>query len=434
METTMIPMPRISQQRSTPPRRLLARLAPSAALLAAALAWAGPTAAQAPSAPAISDDIVRLGLILDMSGVYADVTGKGSATAAQMAIDDFGGTVLGKKIDLLVADHQNKADIAAARAREWYDTQKVDAVLDVAGSAPALAVLEVAREKKKIVVFSGPGTERITNDLCSPYSVHYTYDTWSLANTTARAIVDRGGKSWYFLTADYAFGHTLQASATEVVKARGGTVLGAARHPLGSSDFASYLLQAQSSRAQVVGLANAGGDTVNAIKAASEFGLTQGGQKMAGLLLYINDIHAIGLDAASGLMLTEAFYWDMNDQTRAWSQRYYDKLKKMPNMSQAGTYSSVMHYLKAVQAAGTDAPDAVMKQMKAMPINDFFATNGRIREDGRMVHDMYLFEVKKPSESKRPWDYYKLVATVPGDEAFMPLSKSTCPLVKAAAK
>lgn len=430
----MIPMPRISQQRSTPPRRLLARLAPSAALLAAALAWAGPTAAQAPSAPAISDDIVRLGLILDMSGVYADVTGKGSATAAQMAIDDFGGTVLGKKIDLLVADHQNKADIAAARAREWYDTQKVDAVLDVAGSAPALAVLEVAREKKKIVVFSGPGTERITNDLCSPYSVHYTYDTWSLANTTARAIVDRGGKSWYFLTADYAFGHTLQASATEVVKARGGTVLGAARHPLGSSDFASYLLQAQSSRAQVVGLANAGGDTVNAIKAASEFGLTQGGQKMAGLLLYINDIHAIGLDAASGLMLTEAFYWDMNDQTRAWSQRYYDKLKKMPNMSQAGTYSSVMHYLKAVQAAGTDAPDAVMKQMKAMPINDFFATNGRIREDGRMVHDMYLFEVKKPSESKRPWDYYKLVATVPGDEAFMPLSKSTCPLVKAAAK
>ncbi|RBL81675.1 ABC transporter permease [Streptomyces cavourensis] len=430
----MIPMPRISQQRSTPPRRLLARLAPSAALLAAALAWAGPTAAQAPSAPAISDDIVRLGLILDMSGVYADVTGKGSATAAQMAIDDFGGTVLGKKIDLLVADHQNKADIAAARAREWYDTQKVDAVLDVAGSAPALAVLEVAREKKKIVVFSGPGTERITNDLCSPYSVHYTYDTWSLANTTARAIVDRGGKSWYFLTADYAFGHTLQASATEVVKARGGTVLGAARHPLGSSDFASYLLQAQSSRAQVVGLANAGGDTVNAIKAASEFGLTQGGQKMAGLLLYINDIHAIDLDAASGLMLTEAFYWDMNDQTRAWSQRYYDKLKKMPNMSQAGTYSSVMHYLKAVQAAGTDAPDAVMKQMKAMPINDFFATNGRIREDGRMVHDMYLFEVKKPSESKRPWDYYKLVATVPGDEAFMPLSKSTCPLVKAAAK
>ncbi|WP_336728904.1 ABC transporter substrate-binding protein [Achromobacter ruhlandii] len=431
----MTPMPRISQQRSNPTTRLpLAKpLAAVAAACGASLLFSGAALAQAAPA-AISDDIVRLGLILDMSGVYADVTGKGSATAAQMAIDDFGGTVLGKKIELLAVDHQNKADIAAARAREWYDTQKVDAILDVAGSAPALAVLEVAREKKKIVVFSGPGTERITNDLCSPYSVHYTYDTWSLANTTARATVDRGGKSWYFLTADYAFGHTLQASATEVVKARGGTVLGAARHPLGTSDFASYLLQAQASRAQVVGLANAGGDTVNAIKAAREFGLTQGGQKMAGLLLYINDIHAIGLDAAAGLMLTEAFYWDMNDQTRAWSQRYYDKLKKMPNMSQAGTYSSVMHYLKAVQAAGTDAPDAVMKQMKAMPINDFFATNGRIREDGRMVHDMYLFEVKAPAESKRPWDYYKLVATLPGDEAFMPLSKSTCPLVKAAAK
>ena len=431
----MTPMPRISQQRSNPTTRLpLAKpLAAVAAACGASLLFSGAALAQAAPA-AISDDIVRLGLILDMSGVYADVTGKGSATAAQMAIDDFGGTVLGKKIELLAVDHQNKADIAAARAREWYDTQKVDAILDVAGSAPALAVLEVAREKKKIVVFSGPGTERITNDLCSPYSVHYTYDTWSLANTTARATVDRGGKSWYFLTADYAFGHTLQASATEVVKARGGTVLGAARHPIGTSDFASYLLQAQASRAQVVGLANAGGDTVNAIKAAREFGLTQGGQKMAGLLLYINDIHAIGLDAAAGLMLTEAFYWDMNDQTRAWSQRYYDKLKKMPNMSQAGTYSSVMHYLKAVQAAGTDAPDAVMKQMKAMPINDFFATNGRIREDGRMVHDMYLFEVKAPAESKRPWDYYKLVATLPGDEAFMPLSKSTCPLVKAAAK
>lgn len=399
--------------------------------LALVFASSAVTAGAATAPPgAISDDIVRLGLILDMSGVYADVTGKGSATAAQMAIDDFGGTVLGRKIDLLVVDHQNKADIAAAKARQWYDTEQVDAIMDVAGSAPALAVLEVAREKKKIVVYSGPGTERITNDLCSPYSVHYTYDTWSLANTTARATVEQGGKSWYFLTADYAFGHTLQASATEVVKANGGTVLGASRHPLGSSDFASYLLQAQASRAQIVGLANAGGDTVNAIKAASEFGLTKGGQKMAGLLLYINDIHAIGLQAAAGLTLTEAFYWDMNDQTRAWSQRYYDKLGKMPNMSQAGTYSSVMHYLKAVQAAGTDETAAVMKQMKSMPINDFFAANGRIREDGRMVHDMYLFEVKQPSESKRPWDYYKLVATLPGDQAFMPLSKSSCPLVK----
>ena len=407
------------------PRRPLTRLC---AALALAAIPALPALAQA---PAISDDIVRLGLILDMSGVYADVTGKGSATAAEMAIADFGGQVLGKKIDLLVADHQNKADIAAARARVVRHAEggchhgrgRLRAGAGGAGGG--------AREKR-IVVYSGPGTERITNDLCSPYSVHYTYDTWSLANTTARATVEQGGKSWYFLTADYGFGYTLQASATEVVKANGGTVLGAARHPLGSSDFASYLLQAQASRAQVIGLANAGGDTVNAIKAASEFGLTRGGQKMAGLLLYINDIHAIGLEAAAGLTLTEAFYWDLNEQTRAWSKRYYDKLGKMPNMSQAGTYSSVMHYLKAVQAAGTDDAAAVMKQMKAMPINDFFATNGRIREDGRMVHDMYLFEVKKPSESKQPWDYYKLLATLPGDQAFMPLSKSSCPLVKQA--
>ena len=406
--------------------RMSLQLRSTLALFSAA--FAASTAHAQPAA--VSDDVVRLGLILDMSGIYADVTGKGSATAAEMAVADFGGTVLGKKIDLMVVDHQNKADIAAAKAREWYDVQKVDAIMDVAGSAPALAVLEVAREKKKIVVFSGPGTERITNDLCSPYSVHYTYDTWSLANTTARATVEQGGKSWYFLTADYAFGHTLQASATEVVKANGGTVLGASRHPLGSSDFASYLLQAQASRAQIVGLANAGGDTVNAIKAASEFGLTKGGQKMAGLLLYINDIHAIGLEAAAGLTLTEAFYWDMNDQTRAWSQRYYDKLKKMPNMSQAGTYSSVMHYLKAVQAAGTDEPAAVMKQMKAMPINDFFATNGRIREDGRMVHDMYVYQVKSPEESTGEWDVYKLVNTIPGEEAYRPLSESTCPLVR----
>lgn len=399
-------------------------------LTAATLAGAAATVWAQPQTPAISDDVVRIGLILDMSGVYADVTGKGSATAAEMAISDFGGKVLGKKIDLLVVDHQNKADIAAARAREWYDTKGVDAIMDVAGSAPALAVLEVAREKNRIVVFSGPGTERITNDLCSPVSVHYTYDTYALANTTARATVEQGGKSWFFLTADYAFGHTLQASATAVVQESGGTVVGSVKHPMGASDFASYLLQAQASKAQVVGLANAGGDTVNAIKAASEFGLTKGGQRLAGLLLYINDIHAIGLEAAAGLTLTEAFYWDMNDETRAWSQRYYDKLKKMPNMSQAGTYSSVMHYLKAVEAAGTDETGAVMKKMKSMPINDFFAKNGYIREDGRMVHDMYMFQVKTPAESKKPWDYYNLVATMPGDKAFMPLSKSTCPLIK----
>lgn len=400
---------------------------------ACALSLGGTAYAQAPAQPkaALSDDLVKVGLILDMSGLYADVTGRGSATAAQMAIDDFGGKVLGRKIELVVADHQNKADIAANKAREWFDTDRVDAILDVAASAPALAVLEVAKQKNRIVVFSGPGTERLTNDLCTPISVHYAYDTYALANTTARAMVQRGGKTWYFLTADYAFGHTLQDSATTVVTEAGGKVLGAARHPIGASDFASYLLQAQASKAQVVGLANAGGDSVNAIKAAHEFGLTRDNkQKLAGLLLYINDIHAIGLKTAAGLVLTEAFYWDMNDATRKWSRRYFDKLKKMPNMSQAGVYSSVMHYLKAVQAAGTDETAAVMKQMKAMPIQDFFTANGRIREDGRMVHDMYLFEVKTQAESKYPWDYYKVLATVPGDQAFIPPSKSKCPLLK----
>ncbi|CAN7614601.1 urea ABC transporter, urea binding protein [compost metagenome] len=409
-------------------RHAIRRIAASALACAAALAC---STAQAQPRAAVSDDVVKIGMLLDMSGLYADVTGRGSATAAQMAIDDFGGKVLGKKIELVVVDHQNKADIAANKAREWFDTANVDAILDVAASAPALAVLEVARQKNRIVVFSGPGTERITNDLCTPVSVHYAYDTYALANTTARAMVERGGKSWFFLTADYAFGHTLQDSATAVINETGGKVLGAARHPLATSDFASYLLQAQASKAQVVGLANAGGDTVNAIKAASEFGLTRNNtQRMAGLLLYINDIHAIGLKTASGLVLTEAFYWDMNEATRAWSRRYFDKLRKMPNMSQAGAYSSVTHYLKAVQAAGTDETAAVMKKMKSMPINDFFAKNGRIREDGRMIHDMYLFEVKTPAESKYPWDYYKVLATVPGEQAFMPVSKSQCSLVR----
>ncbi|PVY80062.1 amino acid/amide ABC transporter substrate-binding protein (HAAT family) [Cupriavidus alkaliphilus] len=409
-------------------RHSIRRRAAGVLALATALACG---AAQAQPRAAISDDVVKLGMLLDMSGLYADVTGRGSATAAQMAIDDFGGKVLGKKIELVVVDHQNKADIAANKAREWYDTGNVDAILDVAASAPALAVLEVAKQKNRIVVFSGPGTERITNDLCTPVSVHYAYDTYALANTTARATVQRGGKSWFFLTADYAFGHTLQDSATAVINETGGKVVGAARHPIGASDFASYLLQAQASKAQIVGLANAGGDTINAIKAASEFGLTRNNaQRMAGLLLYVNDIHAIGLKTAAGLMLTEGFYWDMNDATRAWSRRYFEKLKKMPNMSQAGAYSSMMHYLKAVQAAGTDETAAVMKQMKSMPINDFFAKNGRIREDGRMIHDMYLFEVKTPAESKYPWDYYKVVATVPGEQAFMPASKSKCPLLR----
>ena len=412
---------------STPTRlhRACQAFCASVALLAAA------TGASAQEVR-ISDDVVRLGILTDLNGPFADITGPGSAAAIQMAIDDFGGQVLGKKIELLVADHQNKADIASSKARDWFDTGKLDAILDVAVSAPALAVLEVAKQKQKVIIFNGPGTDRLTNDLCMPSTVHYVYDTYALANVTASAITQRGAKDWYFITADYAFGHSLQEQASAVVNAQGGKVLGAAKHPIAATDFASFLLSAQNSKAQVVGLANAGADTVNTIKAAREFGLTQGKNKqtLAGLLMYINDIHAIGLRTAGGLMLTEAFYWDMNEATRTWSKRYFEKMKKMPNMSQAGAYSSTMHYLKAVQAAKTDDTAAVMAQMKAMPINDFFAKNGRIREDGRMVHDMYLFEVKQQSESKYPWDYYKLVATVPGDKAFLPLSQSKCPMVK----
>lgn len=411
--------------RHTPLSRACRALCTSLALLAA-------TAAATAQDMKISDDLVRLGILTDLNGPFADITGPGSAAAIQMAIDDFGGQVLGKKIELVVADHQNKADIASSKAREWFDTGKVDAIMDVAVSAPALAVLEIAKQKQKVIIFNGPGLDRLTNDLCMPSTVHYVYDTYALANVTASAITQRGGKDWFFVTADYAFGHSLQEQASAVVTAQGGKVLGAAKHPIGATDFASFLLSAQNSKAQVVGLANAGSDTVNTIKAAREFGLTTGKNKqtLAGLLMYINDIHAIGLRTAGGLMLTEGFYWDMNDETRAWSKRYFEKMKKMPNMSQAGAYSSTMHYLKAVQASKTDETAQVMAKMKSTPINDFFAKNGRIREDGRMVHDMYLFEVKSQDESKYPWDYYKLMATVPGDKAFLPLSQSKCSMVK----
>ena len=379
----------------------------------------------------ISDEIVKIGLILDMSSLYADVTGPGTVTAAQLAIADFGGKVLGKPIQLVVVDHQNKADIAATKAREWFDRDQVDAILDVAASGPALAVAQVAKEKNRIAVFSGPGSGRLTNDACTAVTVHYAYDTYALANSTARAVVANGGDTWFFLTADYTFGTTLEKDATDVITANNGKVLGSIRHPLNASEFSSFLLRAQASGAKVVGLANAGGDTINAIKGAREFKLTADGkQRLAGLLVYINDIHTLGLEAAQGMLLTTAFYWDRNDASRKFSRRYFEKMKKMPNMSQAGTYSAVMHYLEAVQAAGTDETGAVMAKMKELPINDFYATNGHIRADGRMVHDMYLYEVKKPSESKYPWDYYKPVATIPADKAFQPLTTSTCPLIK----
>ena len=401
----------------------------AAALAAACMGTA--LAAPADKAAAISDGVVKIGLVLDMTGLYSDITGNGSVAAARMAIEDFGGKVLGKPIELLYADHQNKPDIAANKAREWFDRDKVDAILDVAASSPALAVAEVAKEKNRIAVFNGPGSVRLTNEACTAVTAHWAYDTYALANATGRVVLGKGGDSWFFLTADYNFGTALEKDTTDVVKAGGGRVLGSVRHPLNASDFSSFLVQAQGSGAKVIGLANAGGDTINAIKAAREFNLTADGkQRLAGLLVYINDIHSLGLNVAQGMMLTEGFYWDLNDETRKWSRRFFEKVKKMPNMSQAGLYSTTLHYLKAVQAAGTDETGAVMKKMKELPINDLFAKKGRLRQDGRMIHDMYLFEVKKPGESKYPWDYYKLVATIPAEQAFKPLADSACPLVK----
>ena len=373
---------------------------------------------------------LKLGGILDMSGLYADITGPGEETAVKMAVEDFGGEVLGRKIEVVAADHLNKADLAANIARDMLDNQGVEMIYDVAASATALAAGEVAKARNKIIMFSGPGSIRLSNEACGPYTVHYVFDTYSQANVTGLAAVKQGLDSWFFITADYAFGHDLEKDTANVVQKAGGKVLGDVRHPLNSSDFSSYLLQAQASKAKVIGLANAGGDTINTIKQAAEFGIMKGGQKISPLLAFITDIDSVGLETAQGLLLTEAFYWDLNDETRAFSKRFKEKVGRVPGGAQAGAYSAVTHYLKAVKAAGTTDAAAVMKIMKETPINDMFAKNGRIREDGRMVHDMYLFEVKKPSESKGRWDDYKLLATIPGDDAFQPLSASRCPLVK----
>jgi branched-chain amino acid transport system substrate-binding protein len=397
------------------------RLAYAAALLAGSLVSAG---AQTGGAP------FKIGYILDMAGPYADITGIGSVTAARMAADEFGGKVLGRPIEIVYADHQNKADIAGAIAREWFDSQGVEAILDVAASATALAANEIAKARNKVIVFNGPAALRLTNQACGPYSVHYAYDTYSLSKGTGLATVKKGDDTWFFITADYAFGHDLEKDTAAVVQANGGKVLGSVRHPLNTADFSSYLLQAQNSKAKVIGLANAGADTINAIKQAREFGIEKAGQRLAGLLVFITDVDGLGLEIAQGMVLTEAFYWDANDETRAWSRRFYERVKRMPTMAQAGVYSSTMHYLKAVAAAGTTEAGAVTKVMKATPINDVFAKNGRIREDGRMVHDMYLYQVKTPAESKERWDYYKLAGTIPADDAFLPLSQSQCPLVK----
>jgi branched-chain amino acid transport system substrate-binding protein len=378
----------------------------------------------------ISDDVVKIGVLTDMSSLYADATGKGSVAAVQMAVADYGGKVKGKPVEVIVADHQNKPDVGLNIARNWYDNEKVDAIFDVPTSSVALPISALTREKNRININSGGGSSDITGVACSPNTVHWTYDTYSLSNVAGKAMVKRGEDTWFFVTADYAFGMALERDAANVVKESGGKVLGNVRHPLNSPDFSSFLLQAQASKAKVIALADAGGDTTNALKQAAEFGITQAGQKMIALLQEITDTHALGIKATQGLIVTDAFYWDMNDETRAFSKRFNEKVGHMPTMIQAGLYSATMHYLKAIDAIGTDEAPKVMAQMRATPVNDFFAKNGKIRIDGRMVHDMYLFEVKKPEESKGEWDLYKLLATVPGDEAFRPLDKGGCPLVK----
>jgi len=398
--------------------------------ITAALAMAGLGFAAAPAAAqGISDDVIRIGFITDMSGVYSDIDGKAGLDAIRMAIEDFGGSVNGKKIEVLSADHQNKADVASARAREWFDQQKVDVIIAGTNSATSLAMAAVAAEKKKPFIAIGAGASDLTNAQCSPYTVHYAYDTVALARGTGSAVVKDGGKSWFFLTADYAFGHALERDTMAVVKAAGGEVKGQVRAPLGASDFSSFLLQAQASKAQILGMANAGGDTINTIKAANEFGVTKT-MKMAGLLVFINDVHSLGLEATKGMYLTDGWYWDQSDASRAWAKKFEAKVGRKPSMLQAGDYSSVTFYLNGVKATGTDDADTLMKWMKSNKINDFFTQGGYVREDGRMIHDMYLMQVKTPAESKGPWDYYKVVATLPGDEVYTKLSESTCKLVK----
>ena len=385
--------------------------------------------AQAPNATGtLSNDVLRIGVLTDISGVYADISGKGAVEAVKMAVEDFGGKMFGKNIEVVSADHQNKADVGAAKAREWYDGG-VDMINDLANSGVALAVAGVAKEKKRHAIVNNASNVGVTNAQCSPYTVHYTYDAYSLAHGTGKTIAEGGGDTWFFLTVDFAFGIGLEQQVSDVVRANKGRVVGAARHPLGTTDFSSYVLQAQASKAKIIGLASTGNDTINAIKAANEFGVTKN-QKLAALLLWIQDVHSLGLPVAQGLQLTNAWYWDMNDESRAFAKRYMQRVGQMPNMAHAGDYSSTLHYLKAVQAARTDDPDAVSAKMRELPINDMFAKNGKIRVDGRMMHDMYLWEVKKPSESKYAWDYLKPVKSIPAEQAFMPLSQSTCYLVK----
>jgi len=397
-------------------------------LAAAGLAMAlvvNPVAAQ------VSDDVVRMGVLTDMSSLYADINGPGAIVATKMAIEDYGGTVLGKKIELISGDVQNKPDVAVSTAGQWFDVDKVDVILGTSSSAASLATSSVAAEKNKIFIATDPVSSDFTGKACTATTVHWVHDTAALANVLGAAVVKSGGKSWFFLTADYAFGHALERDVTGIVKANGGTVIGSVRHPLNTSDFSSFLLQGQSSKAQIIGLANAGGDTINAIKQAAEFGIGQGGQNLAGLLVFISDVHSIGLKLAQGLKLTDSFYWDLNDGTRAFAKRWSAQMNgRMPTSIQAGYYSSVTHYLNAIKATGTDETGKVMAWMKANPTDDPLFGKGYIRKDGRKIHEMHLFEVKKPEDSKGPWDYYKLIRDIPGEEAFRPMDKGGCPLVK----
>ncbi|MGC4395493.1 ABC transporter substrate-binding protein [Hydrogenophaga sp. T2] len=395
------------------------------ATAAAAMLTAGAAQAQ------ISDGVVKIGVLNDMSGLYADIGGPGSVLAARMAVEDFGADKKGMKVEVVSADHQNKPDVGSTVARTWYDVEKVDAIFDVPTSSVALAINQITKEKGKAFINTGAATSDLTGKQCSPNTVHWLYDTWMLANGTGSAIVKTGGDSWFFLTADYAFGHALERDTEAVVTKNGGKVLGKVRTPFPGSDFSSFLLQAQASRAKIIGLANAGGDTINSIKQAAEFGITKGGQNLAGLLVFITDIHGLGLNTAQGLIFTEAFYWDMNDQTRAWAKRFADRNGgKYPTSDHAGVYASVLHYLKAVEAGKTDDGTKVVAKMKELPTDDPLFGKGVIRADGRKTHPVYLFEVKKPAESKGPWDYYKVRATIPADQAFRPLKDGECSLVK----
>ena len=381
--------------------------------------------------PKLSDGVVKIGVLTDLSGLYSDLSGSGAVLAVKMAIDDFKALEKGRAfpIELVSADHQNKGDVASNKAREWFERDQVDMITDLVTTSTALAVMPVAKEKNRITMVNGAAATLITGKNCTDTNVHYTYDTYALANGTGKAVVKQGGDTWFFLTADYAFGQALEKDTTAVVIANGGKVLGSVRHPFPGTDFSSFLLKAQASGAKVIGLANAGTDTTNAIKQAAEFGITPK-QSLAGLLMFITDVHSLGLKATQGMYLTEGFYWDFNAETRAWSKRFFELHKRMPTMAQAGDYSSTMHYLKAVKAAGTDDTQAVMKKMKETPVNDFFARNAKIRDDGRLVHDFYLLQVKKPDESKYPWDYYHVRQVIAANDAVTPVAQSECPLLK----